>query len=315
MATDEIKLWRANTLGYCNLYIGRKGGWKTQQAVIDAYEAHKSGKIVISNCWLDFEHIRFQKWKDLPPILKEISEYCNLEKMPIEAPLKLLKEYGLERKEGKVQEFFLLFDEIGNHLNTRNWSRNFKDDFLRDMLTEPRKYWLTIVWITQSWKRVDSEFREACEDWYLFSKLWRWIFERRRCTHLWVHNGEFDFDKPIILWTNEKWTYFDKILKQYQKMYYTGEISWDWAYSKVPHRFVSGSIFSPIETVPDTSSEAKPEGPEDNALVPVFVTTPIRKPRWRKPNSLTLMHDDKYSILPVPRKRPKKVAIQKVSVK
>lgn len=304
MATDEIKLWRANNLWYCNFYIGRKWWGKTQQAVIDAYEQWKSWKIIISNIWLSFPHIRFMKWKDLPPILKEISDYCNLEKMPIQAPLQLLKEYWLQRKEWVVQEFFLLFDEIWNHLNTRNWQKNFKDDFLRDMLTEPRKYGLCIVWITQSWKRVDSEFREACEDWYLFSKLGKWIFERRRCTHLWVHNGEFDFDKPIILWTNEKWTYFDDVLKQYQKMYYTGEISGDWAYAHVPHRFNSGSIFSPIKTVSDTSSEAKPEGSKNNDSVPVFISTPIKK----------------LGILPLVRPtvkkwRPKKVAIKKVSVK
>ena len=285
--SDEIKLGRANSLGYSNLYFWRKGGGKTQQAVIDAYEAWKNGKIIISNVWLSFPHIRFMKWWDLPPILREISEYCNLEKMPIQAPLQLLKEYWLKRKEGKVQEFFLLFDEIWNHLNTRNWARNFKDDFLRDMLTEPRKYWLTIIGVTQSWKRVDSEFREACEDWFLFSKTGKWIFERRRCTHLWVHNGEFDFDKPVILKTTQKFTYFDDVLKQYQKMYYTGEISGDGAFSWVPHRFELWRIFSAhIKTVSEISSVAKPVGPKDNA--PVFTVSPIKKRRWRpKKNSPT----------------------------
>jgi hypothetical protein len=275
--TQEIKLWRSNDLGYANLYFGRKWGWKTQQAVIDAYEAYKNWKIIISNIWLSFPHIRFLKGKELPPILREIAWYCNTEKLPIEAPIQMLKEYWLERKKGKVQEFFLLFDEIGNHLNTRNWNKNFKEEMMRDMLTEPRKYNLTIVWITQSWKRVDVEFREACEDWFLFSKRWRWIFERRQNTHFWVHDGVFNFEKPIILGQKGKFTYFDKVLKLYQKMYYTGEISWDGASELVPHRFVSGSIFSLIKPVPESSSEAKPEGPKDNALVPV---SPARN-RWR----------------------------------
>jgi len=266
----EIKLWRSSNLWYCNLYFGRKWGWKTQQSVIDAYEAYKMWKIVISNVWLSFPHIRFLKGKELPPILREIANYCNMEKLPIEAPLNMLKEYWLERKKWVVQEFFLLFDEIGNHLNTRNWNKNFKEELMRDMLTEPRKYWLTIVGITQAWKRVDVEFREACEDWFLFTKVWRWIFERRRSTHLWVHDGEFDFDKPNILSVTQKWTYFDDVLKLYQKMYYTWEISWDWASENVPHRFSAGRIYTApsIQTLSPVSDiegdSPKPVGPKDN---------------------------------------------------
>jgi hypothetical protein len=268
---EEIKLGRSNNLWYCSLYFWRKWGGKTQQAVIDAYEAYRNGKIVISNVWLSFPHIRFLKWKDLPTILKEIANYCNLEKLPIEAPIKMLNEYWLERKKWVVQEFFLLFDEIWNHLNTRNWNKNFKEELMRDMLTEPRKYWLTIVGITQAWKRVDVEFREACEDWFLFSKVGRWIFERRRCTHLWVHDWEFVFDKPNILWTTQKFTYFDKVLHLYQKMYYTWEISGDWASENVPHKFLPWRIYtapsiqtlSPVSVIEGDSP--KPIGPKDNA--------------------------------------------------
>jgi Zonular occludens toxin (Zot) len=276
---DEIKLWRSNQLWYCNFYFWRKGGGKTQQAVIDAYEAYRQGKIVISNIWLSFPHIRFMKWGDLPPILKEIADYCNYEKLPIEAPMVMLKAYWLERKKWTVQEFFLLFDEIGQHLNTRNWNKNFKSEFMRDMLTEPRKYWLTIVGITQAWKRVDVEFREACEDWFLFGKQWKWIFQRTSCTHLWVHDWEFDYDKPIILWVKRKFTYFDKLIHEYRKMYYTGEISWDGAYHAVPHRFVSGGIYvapsiqtlSPAPTIEGDSP--KPEGSKNN--------NPRPERRWR----------------------------------
>ena len=272
---EEIPLGRWNELWYCNLYFGRKWGWKTQQVVIDAYERHIQWEIIISNIWLNFPHIRFKKWSDLPAILREIADYCNHEKLPIEAPLKMLKEYWLERKAWKVQKFFLLFDEIWNHLNTRNWNKNFKDELMRDMLTEPRKYWLTIVWVTQSWKRVDVEFREACEDWFLFSKTWKWIFERFKCTHLWVHDWEFNFEKPIILWQKQKFTYWDKFLHHYRKMYYTGEINGDWSYEKVPFLMRTWLIYAPpapsLKTLPPVSDieddSPKPEGTKDNSPV------------------------------------------------
>lgn len=283
---EELKMWRSNGLWYCNLYFWRKWGGKTQQVVIDAYEAYKNWKIVISNIWLSFPHIRYLVWTDLVPILKEISDYCNIEKMPIEAPLQMLKEYWVDRKKGKIQEFFIVLDEAWKHLNTRNYHKNFKEEYLRDMLTEPRKYGITLVGVTQSWKRVDIEFREACEDWFLFSKTWKWIFERRRCTHLWVHDWNFNYEHPHILWTKQSWVFFDKALLQYQKMYYTGELNWEWSNKKVPHRFSEGIIFAPafslIQPVSGTSSHvvAKPAQAE---LAGAKHNDPVvsDKKRWR----------------------------------
>lgn len=258
---EVIKLGQSNKHGYCNIYFGRKWSGKTTQAVIDAYEAYKMWSIIISNTWLNFPHVRFVWTKSLVPILQEVAEYCNLHKMPIEAPSAMLKDYGISRKKGEVKNFFLLFDEIGKHLNRRNWSSNFKAEYMRDMLTEPRKYNLTIVWITQSWKRVDNEFLEACEDWFLFSKTGAWVFERVHCTHLWVHNGEFDYDHPIILWKNRRWVYWDKNLTFYRKLFYSGEIVGDGLYTGyIPHLFKVGDIFSPIEVV------ARNKSPKFSAL-------------------------------------------------
>ena len=246
----DIKLWESNSHGFCNIYFGRKWSWKTTQAVIDAYEAHKDWQIIISNTWLNFPHIRFTDTKNLVPILKEIAQYCNMHKIPIEAPTVMLKDYGIDRKKWKVNKYFLLFDEIGKHLNRRNWQANFKEEFMRDMLTEPRKYNLTIVGITQSWKRVDNEFLEACEDWFLFSKTgWKW-FERVYTTHLWVHNGEFNFEKPIIIWKNKRWVYWDKNLTFYRTLFYSGEIIGDGLFQGfIPHMFKVGDIYSGLEIV------------------------------------------------------------------
>ena len=233
-------------LWYSNLFFWRKWGWKTQQWVIEAKKAFDRWEIVISNIWLSFPHVRFQATKDLVPILREIANYCNMEKMPILAPDFMLKDYWMKRKKWKIQEYFLLFDEIGNHLNSRNWQKNFNEPILVDMLTEPRKYWLTIVGITQSWARVDVSFRQSCEDWFIFSK-WGWfIFEQFKYTHMWVHDWEFDFDKPIILDKGRTWIYWSKSLIKYRTLYWTGEIVWAGTRQGIiPHSFVPGSVYSP----------------------------------------------------------------------
>ena len=250
------------SLGYSNVFFWRKGGGKTQEGVIQAYYAHKRGETVISNVWLDFDHIRFQKTKDLVPILYEIANYCWSEKLPIEAPAKMLKEYWLERKKWTVRKFFLLFDEIGNHLNARNWQKNFKDEVLVDMLTEPRKYNLTIVGITQSTKSVDIAFLRSCEDWFLFWSSWKWIFERYTCHHFWVLNWEFDINSPehwkinsnTLLGSYKKFAYFDKMIKFHRGLYYTWEIIWAGIRNNIPHLFKPWDIYSP----PDVPVSAPP---------------------------------------------------------
>lgn len=239
-------------LWYSNLFFGRKWGGKTQQWVIEAKKAHDRWEIIVSNIWLSFPHVRFQKTKDLVPILLEIANYCNMEKMPILAPDFMLKDYWMKRKRGKIQNYFLLFDEIGNHLNSRNWQKNFSDPILIDMLTEPRKYGLTIVWITQSWARVDVSFRQACEDWFIFSKWWWFIFEQFKYTHMWVHDGEFNFDKPIILDKGRTWIYWSKSLIGYRNLYWTGEIVWAGTrQGEIPHSFVPWSVYSPSLIIND----------------------------------------------------------------
>jgi hypothetical protein len=235
----ELQLW------YSNIFFGRKGAGKTQMAVIQAYYAWKRWDIIISNIWLDFPHIRFYGGKDLPPILKEISQYCGDHVMSVEAPSKMLREYGLTRKKMKLNNFFILFDEIGNHLNNRSWNSNFKDPLLRDMLTEPRKYKLTIVWVCQSTDDVDIAFLRACEDWFLFSKKWSGIFLRFHYTHFWVINWKLDFTNEIyILERGHKFAVFWKMLSYFRELYWTGEIVGAGAKGNAPHRFNEWNIYA-----------------------------------------------------------------------
>ena len=279
-------MWKIhwNNTGYTNIYFGQRWSWKTQQAVIDAYEAYQRWEIIISNTWLDFPHIRFQKAKDLVPILYEIANYSHYVWMPILAPSKMLKEYWLRRQKWQVKKFFILFDEIWKHLNSRNWAKNFKDDeILIDMLTEPRKYWLTLIWVTQSWTWIDKQLRTITQDWFLFSKTWLWIFERMNCTHLWVHDWEFNYDKPIIIETRKKFVYFWKMLNFFRTLYWTWEIVWAWKFSwNIPYLFKEWDIFNledykrkkkniflPIYKVSEKSSEewAKPERHEQSEVI------------------------------------------------
>lgn len=272
MDKNDIPLGNAKNHGYCNLYFWRRGHWKTQQAVIDAFEAYKRGDVVISNIWLSFPHIRFRNSSELVPILRELSEYCNEVKMPSEAPVQMLHEYWVKRKKNTTQQFFLLFDEIWKHLNRRNWNSNFKEDFLRDMLTEPRKYNLTIVGITQAWDRVDIEFLQACEDWFLFSKSWKWIFEQYNCTRFWVLNWQFNIESPKVIERTRHFIFFWKPLTNYRSMYWTGELVGDWKFQgDIPHLFEKGDIYSQkepkdspfssfplINPAPENRSEAEP---------------------------------------------------------
>lgn len=236
----QLQLW------YSNIFFWRKGAGKTQMAVIQAYYAWKRGDIIISNIWLDFPHIRFHWWKDLPPILREIALYCGDHVMSVEAPSKMLREYWLSRKKMKLNNFFILFDEIGNHLNNRSWNSNFKDPLLRDMLTEPRKYKLTIVWVCQSTDDVDIAFLRACEDWFLFSKKWTGIFLRFHYTHFWVMNWKLDFTNEIyILARGYKFAVFWKMLSHFRELYWTGEIVGAGAKGNAPHKFNERDIYTP----------------------------------------------------------------------
>jgi hypothetical protein len=151
---------------------------------------------------------------------------------------------------------------------------------MQEMLTEPRKCGMTIVWITQEWDTIDKRFRGACEDWFLFSKTWKWMFERMRCTHLWVMNWEFNFDKPMIIETHQKWVYWDKRLNFFRTLYWTGELNWVWSREDVPHSFKKGSIYSkkPRDILPlikpvsenewSESGTNKGENPEDSGASP-----------------------------------------------
>lgn len=263
-------------LGYSNIFFWKKGWAKTQTAVILAYQAHLRGEIVISNIWLGFPHIRFRVAKDLPPILREIATYCNENVMAVEAPSQMLAEYGMKRKTMKLHSFFLLFDEIGNHLNNRNWNTNFKEPLMRDMLTEPRKYKMTIVGITQSTEDVDIAFLRACEDWFMFNKIGWKYFQKYVCHHVYVLNGHLNLtDTSFILETTYKFVYFWKLLHSlYRKLYWTGEIVWAWRTAKVPHMFAEWVIYR-IEYASELETKAlKNEWSDSEANMGVEGVTP-----------------------------------------
>lgn len=308
-------------LWYSNLFFWRKGGGKTQQGVIEAKKAFDRGEIVISNIWLSFPHVRFQATKDLVPILREIANYCNMEKMPILAPDFMLRDYGMKRKKWKIQNYFLLFDEIGNHLNSRNWQKNFSEPILVDMLTEPRKYGLTIVWITQAWARVDVSFRQACEDWFIFSKGGWFIFEQFKYTHMWVHDGEFDFDKPIILDKWRTWIYWSKSLIWYRTLYWTGEIVWAGTrQGEIPHSFVPGSVYSPSliindEVMSEANMGGEGESPsyKDTLLLEKNVILPFTTRRLESEISLETRSEDGKSERKNKRKSKKEIPLTKTS--
>jgi len=253
---------------YTNLVFWERWSGKTYYFVREARRLQKEWEIIISNVWMDFPHIRFRNSWELVEILREIAEYAYYEATPMIAPRNYLKAYKIKRKKGTPLRFFILFDEIGIHLNHRNWSRSFKEDFLRDMLMEPRKYWMTIVWICQEWETVDKEFRIMCNDWFSVKKAWFWLLDRTQIKHYYVRGGEMlrdnVYDKGKI---PTKWNYFQrkKDLSEFSGwLYYTREIQGAGAKmdKNTPSLFHSGTIFSLKNPVSEISTEESPEGVE-----------------------------------------------------
>ena len=253
-------------LWYTNVVFWPKWSGKTYYFVREAYEAHKRGEIVISNCWLNFPHVRFKKTKDLVPIMREIAEYNYFEVTPMIAPRNYLKAHGMKRKVGDPKRFFILWDEIGIHLNHRNWAKNFKEDFLHDMIMEPRKYWLTIVGICQNYKTVDVEFLKLANNWFWVRKWWFWIFESVFITEYYVTDWELRLDNLEVISRKRKWHHFQKkkdLSEFFWWLYYTREIQGLGAKEGIetPNIFREGDIykvpspiFSPTDTVPEMSN-------------------------------------------------------------
>jgi len=152
------------------------------------------------------------------------------------------------------------------------------------MLTEPRKYWLTIIGVANNWKMIDSAFRTSTDDWFLFSKTWKWWFERMKCTHLWVHDGEFNYDNPIVLDTKQTWIRWDKAILLFRTLYWTWEIVWWWGKDDLPHRFIPGMIYDDNPMISDPAPVAR-------SILPLIKPVPVieevaqlklPKPRKRK---------------------------------
>ena len=232
-----------SNLGYTSIFFGPRWAWKTQQAVYDAYDAYiNDWAIIISNIWLSFPHIRFTSWEMLSQIMQEIAEVNHKMTTPISAPSQFLKEYWMKRRKWKIQKFFILWDEIWKYLNSRNWQKNFKSTLLIDMLTEPRKYKLTIIWITQAWAMIDKQFRIMSSDWFLFTKRGWWIFERMVKRKYYVWDWEFSFETSLL---QEEYSFFirsNKILNKFRTFYFTDEIVGDWKMEWSPHIFTIWDI-------------------------------------------------------------------------
>jgi hypothetical protein len=173
---------------------------------------------------------------------------------------------------------------------------------MRDMLTEPRKYKMTIVWICQAYQDVDIAFLRACEDWFLFSKRWWKYFQKMIWHHFWVINWDLKLEEEMYL--IEKWNknlYFWKMLAEFRKMYWTWEIVWAGRRFFAPHMFKKWDIYdvvevwykdqdwnfhsvSVIETKPWKMNESEAVvnmGVEGGSPSHNFTTQKIKKKRWR----------------------------------
>lgn len=259
-------------LGYINVVYGEKWSWKTYYFVKCAFEAYLKGYTIISNVWVDFPHVRFTNTKSLVPILREIALYSHFEKWPIEAPKNFLKAYWMERKTWEVEKFYILFDEIGIHLNHRNWSKNFRDELLVDMIMEPRKYNLTMVGICQDISTVDIEFLKMATRWFSVRKwgrsFWESVFIHGYPVRWWVQD---EISYASEFYSKRYFHYFQKKydLSEFRWwLYYTGEVSGAGTrfYANIPNRYTEGCIYKPPPglqtTIPllltDTVSEDEP---------------------------------------------------------
>jgi len=246
--TQKVDMWEF--LWYVNVVYGEKGTWKTYYFVKCAYEAYLDWYTIISNVWLDFPHVRFTNTKSLIPIMQEIALYTHYEKWPMDAPRNFLKAYKMKKKDGIPKKYYILFDEIGIHLNHRNWSKNFKDELLIDMIMEPRKYNMTMVGICQDVSTVDIEFLKMATRFFSVRKWWRWIFESVFINWYKVKGGIMDeysfqnnfYSKRYFHWLQKKYD-----LSEFRWwLYYTGEVSGAWTkfYANIPNSYFEGCIYS-----------------------------------------------------------------------
>jgi len=287
---------------YTNVVIWERGSGKTYYFVRMAREAYEKWYTIVSNVWLAFPHIRYRTTKELVPILEEIAEYNYFEVTPMEAPPNYLKAYNIVKKEWTAKKFFILIDELGIHFNHRNWSKNFSSDFLKDMIFEPRKYWMTIVGIAQEEDTVDVEFLRMCNHWFTVKKYRSFWFDFTETVEInWYYVRGWtlrnaDMVRPFY---REKFRhYYEKkydLSKYSWWLYYTREMQWVGVKFQVytPNLFQKWDIYSPFSltnTVPETPSadSAKPAGSKStggqgDAPPGGFTTRKIRKTRKKPP--------------------------------
>lgn len=256
-------------LWYTNIVYGERWTGKTYYFVREARALQKQGFIIISNLWLSFPHIRFRNTKQLAEIMREIAEYNELEVLPMMAPSNFLKEFWIKKKKWTPLEFFILHDEIGIHMNHRNWQKNFAHDpILLDMIMEPRKVGITYVWICQEWRTVDLELRILTKDWFSVQRKRGWIWflkylDRTKITQYKVYDWVMSNTTTFKVWSlRMKWNYFEH-KKDFTEnkgwLYYDREVSGAGAnLSRVdPNAFVPWAILSLIQPVPVKSERSE----------------------------------------------------------
>lgn len=313
--TQKVDMWEF--LWYVNVVYGEKWTWKTYYFVKCAYEAYLNWYTIISNVWLDFPHVRFTNTKSLIPIMREIALYSHFEKWPMDAPRNFLKAYGMKKKEGIPQKFYILFDEIWIHLNHRNWSKNFRDELLIDMIMEPRKYNMTMVGICQDTTTVDIEFLKMATRWFSVRKWWKSIFEsvfiKWYKVRWWImddYSYENNFySKRYFHWLQKKYD-----LSEFRWwLYYTGEVSGAWTkfYANIPNSYVEWCIYSAPDShlsllYSDSMSEAN-KGERDSAgeSPAIWFITRNLSEIWSSPNLISFEQKKEKN------KKPLKIKLSK----
>jgi len=194
-----------------------------------ALEAYLQWKIVISNTWLAFPHIRFYVPSDLPKILDEIQYFQDNRTTPNSAPLSYLIQHWIEYSEDKPLEYFIICDEWGLFFNARNWKKNFDNDQILEMFTQPRKFGMQIMVITQDLWMLDTNFVRLSQE-IVEMTVWLWFFRKAYSYDKKYLQVEWWWTPDIPVIATKKWWHNREISMDNNKffwgLYYTREVLW-----------------------------------------------------------------------------------------
>lgn len=204
--------------------------WKSYYTIKMALDAYLNWKIVISNTWLAFPHVRYYVPSDLPKILEEIHHIHQYEVVPSEAPLSYLLDHDIEYKKSKPIEYFVINDEAWIFFNNRNFKQNFDNPKMLEMLFQPRKYGLQICAICQDLNTIDVNFIRVAQEIVEFT-IFLWFFRRAYSydkKYINLDNQIWNPDTPIIAkktWLHARELSIDNN-KYFGWLYFTKEILW-----------------------------------------------------------------------------------------